>query len=67
MREIFTSDVSLKKYSEEGVTFRAKVEIAKLLDELGVNVIELPKMEDVAADSLLIKSIPVMLVSMKCG
>ena len=57
MREIFTSDVSLKKYSEEGVTFRAKVEIAKLLDELGVNVIELPKMEDVAADSLLIKSI----------
>ncbi len=60
MREIAVSDVILKritKSSEVSLSFREKIEIAKLLDKLGVSVIELSEIINTKVDSLLIKSI----------
>lgn len=59
-REIFISDFLLAvPPSEEhaALTFREKIETAKLLDKLGVNVIELGELSGAIADGLLIKSV----------
>ena len=60
MRNIILSDVTIKTCAEAGsqqLTFKEKLETARLLDGLSVPVIELPKIAHERADSLLIKSI----------
>ena len=60
MREIAISDVMLKqitKGSDYTLSFREKIEIAKLLDKLGLSVIELGEIVNTKVDSLLIKSV----------
>ena len=60
MREIEICDVTLKELDSLKKlphTFRQRIEIAKLLDRLGLSVIEATGIEDVKPDSLRIKSI----------
>ena len=56
MRQIQISDVTIRNAAKQ-TTFREKLELAKLLDRLGVSVIELRELENVRTDSLLVKSI----------
>ena len=60
MKEIRLSDITIKKSGREGefsLSFKEKIEIAKLLDRLGVSVIELDAIRQEKTDSLLIKSV----------
>ncbi len=60
MREIRISDETMKKAAaskELALTFKEKLELAKLLDNLGVSVIEVEGIEKPKADALRIKSI----------
>lgn len=60
MKQIKVSDITIKKsFEKTGVqlSFKEKIELAKIIDSLGVDVIELPKIEDAQGDALLIKSI----------
>ena len=56
MNEIRISDVTMKQ-KNFSLTFREKIELSKLLDKLGVGVIELEGIVQTKIDSLLIKSI----------
>lgn len=59
MREVRISDVSMKLFSnskEVSLTFKKKLELAKLLDKLSVAVIETEGIEKEKVDSLRIKS-----------
>lgn len=54
------NDASMRQITKSGankLSFKNKLELAKLLDRLGVSVIELDAVNEVKADSLLIKSI----------
>lgn len=54
------NDASMRQITKSGankLSFKNKLELAKLLDRLGTSVIELDAIEQVKADSLLIKSI----------
>lgn len=60
MRNIRISDVTMKqtgKSADFSLSFREKIELAKLLDRFEVSVIELHPIENLKIDSLLIKSI----------
>ena len=60
MRNIKISDVTMKqtgKSANFSLSFREKIELAKLLDRLEVSVIELHPIENLKIDSLLVKSI----------
>ena len=60
MREIRISDETMKKAVSSkklALTFKEKLELAKLLDNLGVSVIEIEGIEKPKADALRIKSI----------
>jgi len=60
MRTIAISDVTLRcsaGRSDLNLSFREKIEAAKLLDRLNADVIELPSIQNDKADALLIKSI----------
>ena len=60
MKQISITDVTIKqagKAAGYSLSFREKIELAKLLDKLGANVIELPPLANQKIDSLLIKSI----------
>ena len=60
MRSIFLSDISMKQPAEAGgmaLSFREKIELAKLLDRVGVPVIETAPIVNRRTDSLLIKSL----------
>ncbi|MBQ4547320.1 MAG: hypothetical protein IJA17_09225 [Oscillospiraceae bacterium] len=60
MRNIRISDVTMKQSGKStgfSLSFREKIELAKLLDRLEVSVIELHPIENLKIDSLLIKSI----------
>ncbi|MBQ4004185.1 MAG: hypothetical protein II646_01840, partial [Firmicutes bacterium] len=60
MRNIFLSDVTMKQPPEAGgvvFSFREKIELAKLLDKVGVPVIETAPISNRRTDSLLIKSL----------
>ncbi len=58
MKQIKLSDVTMKQISEDfSLSFKEKIEFSKLLDKLGVDVIELEGIKNVRTDSLLIKSI----------
>ena len=60
MRQIFISDITMKQPVETGgiaFSFREKIELAKLLDRVGVPVIETAPIVNRRTDSLLIKSL----------
>ena len=58
MKQIVISDATMKQCSEElHLTFKEKIELAKLLDKLGVDFIELDSIKDSRIDTLQIKSI----------
>lgn len=58
MDRVRISDITLKQTGKEfSLSFKEKLEIPKLLDKLGVSVIELEGIEQAKIDSLRIKSI----------
>lgn len=59
MREIGICDVTMRQDAAAGfrLSFREKIELAKLLDKLGVAVIELEGIRETKVDSLRVKSI----------
>lgn len=60
MRHILLSDMTLPlsdNSRENGLSFREKIETAKLLDRLHVDVIELAPIKNTRIDSLLVKSV----------
>ena len=58
MKKIRISDATMTQISEDfHLSFKEKIELAKLLDKLGVDLIELEEIENVRIDSLQIKSI----------
>ena len=60
MREIRISDVTMRRAAsikELSLSFKEKLEIAKLLDHLGVSAIEVEGIENPKADGLRIKSL----------
>ncbi len=60
MEKISISDVTMKEMDKKAgadLTFKGKIEIAKLLDRLGVSVIELEALRGSRADALRVKSI----------
>jgi len=59
MKKIKIADMTLRESTVAGqpLSFREKIEIAKQLDVLNVDIIELAPITDMNADSLLVKSI----------
>ena len=58
MNTIKLSDVTMKQVADGfGLSFKEKIELAKLLDKLGVSIIELEGIQSARIDSLRIKSI----------
>ena len=57
MRQIRISDVTMKQTGKLNLSFREKIELAKLLDSLGASVIELEGVGDSRTDALRVKSI----------
>lgn len=57
MRKVLISDVSMKQPAGAALTFREKIELAKILDRLGTDVVECAPIARPKTDSLLIKSI----------
>ena len=60
MRKIMISDVTMKQAVEAGgylLSFREKIELAKLLDKLGASAVELGPITSPKSDRLLIKSV----------
>jgi len=58
MRSIKISDMTMKQVAEGfGLSFKEKIELAKLLDRLGASVIELEGVGDSKVDALRVKSI----------
>ena len=58
MNQIRISDVTMKQAAEGfSLSFKEKIELAKLLDKLGVSVIELEGIANARTDALRIKSI----------
>ena len=56
MRRVYISDTTLK-HGDANLTFKEKIEIAKLLDRLGTDVIEIEGISGGRADILRIKSV----------
>lgn len=64
MKKVSVSDVTLREgTSHKGATlsFKEKIEIAKLLDKLNTDVVELSAIENVATDTLLLKTLSSLL------
>jgi len=64
MKTVRIADVTLKEgtlVSGATLSFKEKIEIAKLLDKIRADVIEMPAIENEAADSLLLKSVASLL------
>lgn len=59
MRKIYISDITLSESMERDLTlsFKEKLEIAKHLDKMGVDVLELPELTDLKTDALLARTI----------
>ncbi len=56
MRRIAVSDMTLPKYAAS-LSFKEKIEVARHLDHLKVDVIHMPAIENVKTDSLLIRTV----------
>lgn len=66
MKTVKIADVTLKEGTiAQGTTlsFREKIEVAKLLDKIKIDVIEMPKVENEAADTLLLKTVASLLLN----
>lgn len=64
MKTVRIADVTLKEGAKlygATLSFKEKIEIAKLLDRVCVDVIEMPAIENEAADSLLLKTVASLL------
>lgn len=64
MKTVRIADVTLKegaRFSGTTLSFKEKIEIAKLLDRVCVDVIEMPAVENEAADTLLLKTVASLL------
>lgn len=64
MSKIFISDVTLREGSDRvdiSLSFKEKIEIAKLLDKLGVDVIEVSPIKDEKTDTLFLRTISPLL------
>ena len=60
MRSIYLSDITMSMPARNGgydLSFREKIELSKLLDRVGIQVIETAAIKNKRTDSLLIKSI----------
>ena len=58
MKTIKISDVTMKQVTEQiALSFKEKIELAKLLDKLGTSVIELEGVGQSRVDALRVKSI----------
>ena len=57
MNKIRISDVTMKQTGDISLSFKEKIELSKLLDKLGVSVIELEPITQTKIDSLRIKSV----------
>ena len=57
MRTIALSDITLKTSNGLALSFKEKIELAKLLDRLNVSGIELAPIQNKKIDSLLVKSV----------
>ena len=57
MKQIRISDMTMKQSGDFSLSFKEKIELSKLLDRLGVSVIELEPLEQGKIDSLRTKSI----------
>ena len=58
MRQIRISDATMKQTAENfRLSFKEKIELSKLLDKLGADIIELLAIENLRTDSLQIKSV----------
>ena len=58
MKQIRISDVTMKqKGADFNLSFKEKIELSKLLDKLGVTVIELEPLVQAKIDALRIKSV----------
>lgn len=58
MRQIVISDATMKQTAEDlRLTFKEKIELSKLLDKIGVDLIELDGIKSPRIDALLIKSV----------
>ena len=60
MDKIRVSDITMKQLAKQGdnsLSFKGKIEVAKLLDKLAVSVIEIEGIRSARADALRIKSI----------
>ena len=58
MNKIRISDVTMKQTGPEiSLSFREKIEMSKLLDQLGVDIIELEPIREAKIDSLRVKSV----------
>lgn len=60
MRKIHISDITLRECAhstEHALSFKEKIEIAKLMDKLHFDSIEMPEIKNVSTDVLLIKTI----------
>ncbi len=55
MKRITVTDMTLAK-GAKSLTFKEKIEIARQLDRLNVDIIDMPEIENVATDSLLIRT-----------
>ena len=55
MKKIIISDMTLTNYPT--LSFKEKIEVARCLDNLNVDVIYMPKIENTKADSLLIRTV----------
>ena len=60
MRKIHVSDITLRECAgsvDHSLSFKEKIEMAKLMDKLHFNSIEMPEIKNVSTDVLLIKTI----------
>ena len=58
MKKVNICDITMKQSAEDfSLSFKEKIELAKLLDRLGVSVIELEEIQNARLDGLRIKSI----------
>ena len=57
MNNIRISDVTMKQTGDISLSFKEKIELSKLLDKMGVSVIELEPIRQTKIDSLRIKSV----------
>ncbi len=62
MNQIRISDVTMKQAGVLSLSFKEKIELSKLLDKLGVSVIELEPIDQPKIDSLRIKSVAAAVV-----